>query len=642
MEPQRLFALAWGNTLAGPDIVSQLENPPNVVIGNPPYRGVSSNRGEWIESLVRGNGEDGGFYFVDGEPLGEKKVWLQDDYVKFLRFSQWLIDRREVGVMAMVTNHGYLDNSTFRGMRASLLESFDDVTILDLHGNRKKNESCPSGEQDENVFQIEQGVAVGLFVKVGGNSNPADRNIRYSELWGTRPQKLAQLSELAANVSAHGDSVSIGADIPAQGLNPRPPYYFFTPCDHSDDVEYVNALRIDQAMPVSTSAVVTARDSFIIDTDRDRLVARLRDFADLSISDDEIRRRYFRRTRSAKYAAGDTRGWNMSAARRRLAELSNWQDEIRTCQYRPLDTRWILWLDWMIDWPRKEVMQLFTDRPNIGLLSRRQMLPKQPCNFFWATKEIAVDGILRSDNRGNESVFPLYSTDASGNDFVPNFSPELIEAVEQATDLRWSEDVIGCLWDAFDPEQLMAYIYALMHSSGYRSRYASWLSTEFPHVMVPDSAWLFYRMALAGVRLLRLHCDGGNLSGVEDWLAIVSDAMDRRVGVQQPKRSDESVEINDQLSLDDIPANVWDYRAGAHAVCEKWLRSRRGELLSDADVRRYWRIRNAVQGTIRLSERIDRWIVTAGGWPTAFADPRGLPAASASTQRSTDVVKLQV
>jgi hypothetical protein len=137
------------------------DEPVMVVVGNPPYSGHSINNGKWISDLLKD------YYQVDGQPLGEKNSkWLQDDYVKFIRFSQWRIQKTGQGILAFITNHGYLDNPTFRGMRRSLDKTFDEMYVFDLHGNSKKKEVAPDGSKDENVFDIQQGVAIGLMVKL--------------------------------------------------------------------------------------------------------------------------------------------------------------------------------------------------------------------------------------------------------------------------------------------------------------------------------------------------------------------------------------------------------------------------------------------------------------------------------------------
>lgn len=136
------------------------QEPIMVIIGNPPYSGHSENNNDWIKELVND------YYFVDNNPLNEKNSkWLQDDYVKFIRFSQWRIDKTGKGILAFINNHGFLDNPTFRGIRQQLLKSFDEIFIYDLHGNTKKQETCPDGSKDENVFDIQQGVNINIMVK---------------------------------------------------------------------------------------------------------------------------------------------------------------------------------------------------------------------------------------------------------------------------------------------------------------------------------------------------------------------------------------------------------------------------------------------------------------------------------------------
>ena len=179
------------------------DDPIEVVLGNPPYAGHSANASlRWeFKQKTKEKGKEIGtrvltfigrliedYKQVDGKPLGEKNPkWLQDDYVKFLRWGQWRITRTGQGVLAMITNHGYLDNPTFRGMRQQLMQTFSEIYLLNLHGNAKKKEVCPDGSKDENVFDIQQGVAIGLFVRVPGSTGPA--RVHYADLWGSRDGK---------------------------------------------------------------------------------------------------------------------------------------------------------------------------------------------------------------------------------------------------------------------------------------------------------------------------------------------------------------------------------------------------------------------------------------------------------------------
>jgi predicted helicase len=159
------------------------------IIGNPPYAGHSANAswemkdGREVPTFIGRLVQD--YYQVDGRPLGERNPkWLQDDYVKFMRFGQWSLQQSSLGILAMISNHGYLDNPTFRGMRQRFVEQFDRIFVLDLHGNTKKKERCPDGSKDENVFDIQQGVAIGAFVKKVGQGSGC--NVSHAHLWGLR------------------------------------------------------------------------------------------------------------------------------------------------------------------------------------------------------------------------------------------------------------------------------------------------------------------------------------------------------------------------------------------------------------------------------------------------------------------------
>ena len=372
--------------------------PFTVVVGNPPYSSISHNSPDWMDRLLHGLEPDGlaaaSYFDLASGPLRERKHWLHDDYVKFLRLAHWQIERAGAGLVGLVTNHGFLDNATFRAMRYHLLETFPRVSVIDLHGNKRKGEQAPDGGKDEGVFPIGQGVAVTLLRRPP--EHVTTRLTEYAEVWGSREKKLAVL-----------DSISI-QDLQSCVVSPGPPYYLLVPKNDLAHEQYDRALPLPDAMPINCTAAVTARDAFVIAFTRDELIDRLREFCNPEIPDTLIRRDYFRNTRSSRYAAGDTRGWSLADARRRLASTPNWDHAIRSFQYRPFDHRWICWLPWMIDWPRIEVMRQMEVAGNQAIIARRQAPVGQSYDFFWASDTLVVDGLIRSDNRGSESVFPLY------------------------------------------------------------------------------------------------------------------------------------------------------------------------------------------------------------------------------------------
>jgi predicted helicase len=512
-----------GNTLVdAADCTSQISNlksqisAPLVLLGNPPFSSLSGNRGKWITDLVHGSQQRPGYIVTANERLGEKKTWLHDDYVKFIRYAQWLMEEAGSGIVGFVTNHGYLDNVTFRLMRSELLRTFSRIDVVDLHGNRKKGETSSAGEPDENVFGLDQGIAIGFFRRLPEQAAIPAPAVRHAELWGTRAEKLHRLT-------TPQDA------IPFTNITPTAPNYLFTPAPPPMPPEYAAAWRLPDAMPVNTTAPVTARDHFVVAPTRVELCRRITEFRDLSIPDDEIRCRYFTRTRSAKYSPGDTRSWKLPAARRLIAAEENWPSFIRRCLYRPYDWRFVFWHPAMIDWPRNAVVdRLPTDQGSGGrvqepgvklppsafrfplspiLLSRRQMLPTQPCTFFWIADTLPLDGVIRSDNRGSESLFPLYLNQpgVESTAGTANFARDFLAAVSRRIQLAWLPQDRGDLTGTFGPEDLLCYVYALFHSPTFRERYAADLRTDFPRVLLPNSRQLFQDLVPRGERLARWH-----------------------------------------------------------------------------------------------------------------------------------------
>ena len=309
-----------------------------VVIGNPPYSGISSNMGPWIDGLLKGRLPDGtvtsSYYHVNGKPLGERKVWLQDDYVKFIRLSQWLLDGTGAGVHGYISNHGYLDNPTFRGMRCSLMESFRRVRVLDLHGNLKKKEVPPEGGRDVNVFDIQQGVAIGLFTKAVA----ASRCVCHTDLWGEREQKYRWLSD-------HGS-----ADTAWVQLEPAPPFYLFEPFDDTGTGAYYGWPAINEVMGVNVTGIVTARDGFVISLEPSALLDRIETFLDNRLSDTEVKKRLGLKENYAWRVAAARRELRAATKRKRLADF------VTKILYRPFDERLIFWHPSVVWRPRTEAM----------------------------------------------------------------------------------------------------------------------------------------------------------------------------------------------------------------------------------------------------------------------------------------------
>jgi len=601
-----------------------------VVIGNPPYSGLSSNMGPWIDGLLKGQLPDGtrtaSYYHVDGEPLGERKVWLQDDYVKFIRLSQWLLDATGAGVHGYISNHGYLDNPTFRGMRWSLMQSFQRIRVLDLHGNLKKKESPPDGGRDVNVFDIQQGVAIGLFTKTQGG----DTQVRHTDLWGERQPKYDWLLEHSAK------------DTHWSELEPAPPFYLFEPFDGDAGGSYYDWPPINEIMPVNVTGIVTARDDFVIDFEREALRSRIRDLQSTSLSDDEIREKYFKGKGSKRYPPGDSRGWKLSEARRRLRADKDWDKRYAPVLYRPFDIREIYYVPWMVDWPRTEAMPHMLAGENVGLIFMRQVAMGDDYSHFGVSR-FPVDARAFYSNKGIMSLAPLYlyprigTADSSlfsrwprgEGGRTPNLDSAFVERLAEAVELRFDSDGRGDLGKTFGREDVLAYIYAVFHSPGYRQRYEAQLKLDFPRVPLPGGGALFRDLVKRGHELLALHL----LESPKLPKPITTYTGSKNPEVGRVGWSDATVWLDARktsareghratkpgtIGFKGVPEEVWDFHVGGYQVCHKWLKDRKGRTLSDDDITHYQKIVVALSETIRIMAEIDEVIEAHGGWPGAF------------------------
>lgn len=554
--------------------------PFNVVIGNPPYASLSTAAHGWIEGLIKS--ADDGYLTVDGQPLGEKKHWLHDDYVKFLRLAQWHVQQSGSGVVGLVTNHGYLENPSFRGMRASLLQTFPRIEIVDLHGNAKQRERSPDGSRDENVFGIALGAAIGIFAR-SAVSPPLQMS--RTDLWGTRSAKLEQLD---------GPDPLLMAT-----FSPTGPHYRFSPPRSEASSEYAAGWRLCDAMPLNTTAPVTARDHFVVAFSREELIERMAAFRDLTIPDDEIRQQFFTRTRSSNHPPGDSRGWKLSAARQALVADAEWQACLRLCQYRPLDYRHVLWHDALIDWPRRETLRHLLDHDNLAIIARRQSPAGLPANYFWATRRLALDGIVRSDNRGSESLFPLWRFDDDGTPRA-NFAPQFIADCEQALGLSFVERYEPLCSDAtraeFTPLALAGYLYGLFWSSNYRLSNQQELSSDFPRILLVRNAAEFFAVSQRGLALLRLHTQLPEPNPAQD-----ATTGDWHIAPGYPRWQVGQVWINSEMAITELSPAAWEMQIGAHQVARKWLKDRRGRRLTVSEVASYRWVAGVLNATCELN-----------------------------------------
>ncbi|MFA4837115.1 MAG: type ISP restriction/modification enzyme, partial [Dehalococcoidia bacterium] len=400
---ETLFA-QWISEEANAAAEIKKEKPIMVVLGNPPYSGHSANKGEWARQLVER------YKTVDGKPLGEKNPkWLQDDYVKFIRFGQWRIERTGQGILGFITNHSYLDNPTFRGMRQSLMNTFTDIYILNLHGNSKKKEVSPDGGKDENVFDIQQGVAICMLVKELGNTAPA--KVHYADLWGLREGKYQALFEADVTNTDWAE------------LNPSSPYYLFVTRNETDLDEYMQGWKVTDIFPLVRLGMNSHRDDFVIQFQISELEDHISGFLKQDLNDDDVR---------SAYGLEDNRDWSLSTARNALGALPDWKAKITACLYRPFDFRYVLYGPWLIDYHRPEVNDHML-KPNLSLVTTRQT--KEPFAAL-ATNLVCGQHKIVTPYDGSY-VFPLYLYPAKGEmQFEergrrPNLNPAFVAEMER-------------------------------------------------------------------------------------------------------------------------------------------------------------------------------------------------------------------
>jgi predicted helicase len=581
--------------------------PIMVVLGNPPYSGNSANTGEWIAGLLRGvdslTGQKTGNYFeADGAPLGERNPkYLNDDYVKFIRFSQWRIEQTGYGVLAFVTNHGYLDNPTFRGMRQSLLETFGDIYILDLHGSTKKKESALDGSKDENVFDIQQGVSIGIFVKRkdGARKSNDKSNVHHADLYGLRSSKYEWLwSHDVNNTQWHT-------------LVPQSPSYMLVQQDLSNWVEYEKAWKVTDVFPTNSTGIKTARDALTITWSRDEVWQIVRDFSTLSV--DEAR---------DKYEAGpDTRDWQVELAQNDLLKSGPDKSNLAKVLYRPFDVRNTYYTGnsrGFHSMPRGEVMGHMFAGDNLGLGSTRATEIGAGWEHIFAFNTLFTHHSV-SLKEANY-LFPLYlylgekksdlfDQDSSGPASVgriPNLSPEFITDLSAKLKLKFQPDGGGDLKKTFGPEDIFHYTYAVLYAPSYRTRYAEFLKRDFPRLPLTSDAKLFAKLCALGQELVALHLMTTHAAAICTYPIAGSNRVDK-VSFDAGR-----ISINTEQYFDGVPTEVWNYHIGGYQVAHKWLKDRKGRLLSFADLQHYQHVIGALAQTIRLQAEIN---TTIPAWP---------------------------
>lgn len=554
--------------------------PIMVVIGNPPYSGESSNT-FYSENDV---------YKV--EPGGKQKLqernskWINDDYVKFIRFAESQIEQTGEGVLAMITAHGYIDNPTFRGMRWHLMQTFDEIYILDLHGNTNKKEKTPEGGTDQNVFDIRTGVSIILGVKKN-NSPTGSAKVFHSDLYGKQKEKYSHLVE------------NTWSSIEWEEVFPeKSPVYSFATFPYEAYEDYSEGILLNELFPVNSVGIVTSRDAFVIDSKKDDLEKRIKTF--LSYED----------AKQAKtdFNLRENKRWKIKDVLNSLYDSNS----IHPICYRPFDNRFIYYDNNFIERAREDVMKYLQNGNNIGLEFCRQTISNKWQHIF-LTSRMVDDSYISNKSRERGYVAPLYiKEEGEGRllaDVHPNFDGKLIKKIETllSMSLDWNANIDKSYLEerekTFAPIDLFDYIYAVLHSQNYRDTYEEFLKSNFPRIPFNLDKESFWKLVLLGSNLRSLHLL--NSLKFNEFVTTFSKSGSNIIENKYPIYQDEKVYINESQYFGGIPLQAWDSCIGGYQPAQKWLKDRRGQQLSSDDINHYQKIIVALSETDRIMKEID-------------------------------------
>lgn len=546
--------------------------PIMVVIGNPPYSGESANKGDWIMRLMEA---------YKKEPGGKEKLkernpkWINDDYVKFIRFSEHLIEKNGEGILGFISSHGYLDNPTFRGMRWHLMKTFDKIFVLDLHGNSNKKEKTPDGKSDKNVFDILTGVAIIVAIKKGASTKKKPlANIVHMDLWGERNSKYDALWR---------ESITGGNWV---NLKPVAPQFTLAPRDLGREESYRAGFGIQDFMSVNSVGIVTARDALTVDIDKEQLWRRVRKFADITSTE----------AREEFSLGKDAQDWKVEDAQKDVRQ-NLIHENVVPIAYRPFDIRWTFYTGTSRGFhcrPRAEVMSNFIGKTNLGLGICRQGGVNS-----WAHvsvyNRIVDDSYISNRSKERGYVLPLYlypsESDLDQTRRV-NFDARLWKRIKElAKDKKHGEpDEIA----TFD------YIYGVLHCPEYRETYDEFLKSDFPRIPWPSSPAEFWEVSEKGGMLRRLHLMEPDAVGETPYpFKGEGDNV-----VDKPRFEKGKVFVNATQFFSDVPEVAWNFFIGGYQPAQKWLKDRKGRVLTFDDVKHYQRIIKVLSETDRIMKKI--------------------------------------
>ena len=572
------------------------DTPVMCIIGNPPYSGESANKGDWIMDLMQD---------YKKEPGGKEKLkeqnskFINDDYVKFLRYGQHFIEKNGSGVLAFINPHGFLDNPTFRGMRWNLLKTYDKIYTIDLHGNSKKKETCPDGSPDVNVFDIMQGVAITVFVKNGKKKNSELGKIMHYDLFGKRDYKYDFLSE---------NSLST---IDFDELPNKAPNYFMVHKDFEAEDVYSKGFSLNEVYNINSLGLLTKKDKFITSFDISNLEDKLKDFVDTTLSDEELSSKFNLKIK-------DNDKWNLNTARTNIQNTGIIKNKLIKQNYRCFDERWIYYDGDFVARLNTKVLN-HVNKESLAIISTRQLAGNEFYHIF-ISSNISDQCFISNKTKEGCQVFPLYlyqqnngqQTIEDKTERTPNLNQEIVNEITEKLGLTFTNEK-ETSENTFAPIDILDYIYAVLHSPTYREKYKEFLKIDFPRVPYPKDKNTFWQLVKLGGEIRQIHLLES--PKVEDYITSYpkdgENNITTKIGKKDWELFDEEKQlgriwINEEQYFDNIPLTAWEFYIGGYQPAQKWLKDRKERTLEFDDILHYQKIIVALSETDRLMKEIDK------------------------------------
>lgn len=566
-----LFA-NWLSTEANEANHIKRDTPVMCIIGNPPYAISSSNKGDWIQNLL-----------IDYKKnLNERKINIDDDYIKFIRYGQYFIDKNDSGILAYISSNSFLDGVTHRQMRKNLLESFDSIYIIDLHGNSKKKEQSPDGSVDQNVFDIMTGVSINIFIKNKTKKAKSLGNVFHSDVYGTREFKYDYL--LRNSISS----------INWKKVEYQEPYYFFTAKDYTNEDGYENGIKLDSLFINKNTGIQTKNDALTLKFTEKELLDLESDILRLDVN-----------ALSNKYGE-NTGTWKFEEAKQDL--LSGKYDHVKIL-VKAFDTRFTLLnrkSSGFLGRPRYDTMRHMLPADNLALLVSRQN-KSDTIDSFFITKYCSE---MKSAERTIQSYhFPLYqypevkaqTVIGQLNQRIPNLNSEIVDEIAEKLGLLFTNEKTSNEYE-FAPIDVLDYIYAILYSPKFRAKYKEFLKIDYPRIPYPKDKESFKRLVKLGGEIRQIHLLESSI--VDEY--ITQYPIDGDNVVKQVTFKSGKVYINESQYFDNVPEISWNFYIGGYQPAQKWLKDRVDRKLDFDDILHYQKIVVALLETNSRMKSVDK------------------------------------